>query len=146
MNYCTLEDIRGHVPDARLVEVTDDLTPNADGEIKQDIVGKAIEESSTLIDAYIGKRYRLPLPSVPSVLRSVCVDLSIYNLYERITEMNISEGMKLRYDNAIALLMRIADGKASIGLEDGNKAEEAGFKVMGTNAPSMFTLESMSSL
>lgn len=146
MNYCTLEDIRGHVPDARLVEVTDDLTPNADGEIKQDIVGKAIEESSTLIDAYIGKRYRLPLPGVPSVLRSVCVDLSIYNLYERITEMNISEGMKLRYNNAIALLKRIADGEASIGLEDGNKAEEAGFKVMGTNAPSMFTLESMSSL
>lgn len=80
------------------------------------------------------------------MLRSVCVDLSIYNLYERITEMNISEGMKLRYNNAIALLKRIADGEASIGLEDGNKAEEAGFKVMGTNAPSMFTLESMSSL
>ena len=49
MNYCTLEDIRGHVPDARLVEVTDDLTPNADGEIKQDIVGKAIEEPMRMI-------------------------------------------------------------------------------------------------
>lgn len=29
MNYCTYEDIQGHVPNARLVEVTDDLAPNA---------------------------------------------------------------------------------------------------------------------
>jgi hypothetical protein len=29
MNYCTYEDIQGHIPEARLVEVTDDLAPNA---------------------------------------------------------------------------------------------------------------------
>lgn len=148
MNYCTLDDIRGHVPDARLVEVTDDLTPNADGEIKENIVVKAIEESSTLIDAYIGKRFRLPLPRIPRVLRMICVDLTIYNLYERLTEMNITEGMKLRYNNAIALLKRIADGEVSIGIDEIGPVDESGFKVSSKldGGPAIFSLESMRSL
>ncbi len=148
MNYCTLDDIRGHVPDARLVEVTDDLTPNADGEIKENIVVKAIEESSTLIDAYIGKRFRLPLPRIPRVLRMICVDLTIYNLYERLTEMSITEGMKLRYNNAIALLKRIADGEVSIGIDEIGPVDEFSFKVSSKldGGPAIFSLESMRSL
>jgi phage gp36-like protein len=97
MNYCTLEDIRGHVPEARLVEITDDTNPNATGTVNVAIVEKAIAESSDIIDAYIGKRFKLPLPGIPSVLRTICVDLSIYNLYERVTELNVSDGMQLRY-------------------------------------------------
>lgn len=146
MNYCTLDDIRGHVPDARLVEITDDTHPNDSGEIKSNIVDKAIQESSTLINSYIGKRFRLPLPSVPSVLRSICVDLSIYNLYERLTEMNITEGMKLRYNNAVALLKRIAEGEASIGIDAGELIAENGFQVMSSSGPAVFSMESMRSL
>lgn len=148
MNYCTLEDIRGQVPDSRLVEVTDDLAPNAEGEIKETIVVKAIEESSTLIDAYIGKRFRLPLPSIPRVLRMICVDLTIYNLYERLTEMNVTEGMKLRYDNAIALLKRIAEGVVSIGLDEIGAVDESSFKVSSKleGGPAIFSLSSMRSL
>ena len=65
MNYCTLDDIRGHVPDARLVEVTDDLTPNADGEIKENIVVKAIEEAGMQITV------KAPTPEAPSVGKAI---------------------------------------------------------------------------
>ena len=84
MNYCTYEDIKGHVPEARLVEVTDDLSPNATGTVNVEIVEKAIKESSTLIDSYVRKRFPRPFQSVPEVLRMVCIDLSIYNLYQRL--------------------------------------------------------------
>ena len=119
-----------------------------DGEIKENIVVKAIEESSTLIDAYIGKRFRLPLPRIPRVLRMICVDLTIYNLYERLTEMNITEGMKLRYNNAIALLKSIAEGKADIGLDEIGPVDESGFKVSSKldGGPAIFSLESMRSI
>jgi Mu-like prophage protein gp36 len=145
MNYCTYEDIQGHIPEARLVEVTDDLAPNATGEVKVDIVEKAIKESSTLIDSYVRKRFPRPFQSVPEVLRMVCVDLTIYNLYERVTEMNISEGMKLRYNNAIALLQRIADGKQDIGVDPDEPVPETGFAVASkvSGGTAMFTLDSM---
>ena len=144
MNYCTYEDIQGHIPEARLVEVTDDLAPNATGEVKVAIVEKAIKESSTLIDSYVRKRFPRPFQSVPEVLRMVCVDLSIYNLYERVTELNITDGMKLRY-NAIKLLIRIADGQQDIGVAPDEPVTETGFSVASKvdGGPAMFSLSSM---
>ena len=145
MNYCTYEDIKGHVPEARLVEVTDDLSPNATGTVNVEIVEKAINESSTLIDSYVRKRFPRPFQSVPEVLRMVCIDLSIYNLYERVTELNITDGMKLRYDNAIKLLIRIADGEQDIGVDPDEPVVESGFSVASklNGGPAMFSLESM---
>ena len=145
MNYCTYEDIQGHIPEARLGEVTDDLAPNASGEVNAAIVEKAIEESSTLIDSYVRKRFPRPFQSVPEVLRMVCIDLSIYNLYERVTELNITDGMKLRYDNAIKLLIRIADGEQDIGVDPDEPVVESGFSVASklNGGPAMFSLESM---
>lgn len=145
MNYCTYEDIQGHIPEARLVEVTDDLAPNASGEVKVAIVEKAIKESSTLIDSYVRKRFPRPFQSVPEVLRMVCVDLSIYNLYERVTELNITDGMKLRYDNAIKLLIRIANGEQDIGVDSDESVTETGFSVASKvdGGPALFSLSSM---
>ena len=145
MNYCTYEDIQGHIPEARLVEVTDDLAPNASGEVKVAIVEKAIKESSTLIDSYVRKRFPRPFQSVPEVLRMICVDLSIYNLYERVTELNITDGMKLRYDNAIKLLIRIANGEQDIGVDPDESVTETGFSVASKldGGPAMFSLNSM---
>ena len=145
MNYCTYEDIKGHVPEARLVEVTDDLSPNATGTVNVEIVEKAIKESSTLIDSYVRKRFPRPFQSVPEVLRMVCIDLSIYNLYERVTELNITDGMKLRYDNAIKLLIRIADGEQDFGVDPDEPVVESGFSVASklNGGPAMFSLESM---
>lgn len=145
MNYCTLEDILGHIPESRLIEITDDINPSASGEVNANVVDKAIQEASTTIDAYIGKRFKLPLSSVPNVLKMVCVDLVIYNLYERVTEMNVTEGMKLRYSNAIALLKRIADGDSDIGISEDDQ-EESGFNVHVETPTQIFTFDSMGSL
>lgn len=144
MNYCTLDDIKGHVPDRRLVELTDDLNPNDEGSIVEAVVAKAIDEAATLVDAYIGKRYSLPLPSVPPVLRMVAVDLSIYNLYERLTEMNVTDGMKLRYNNAVALLKQIASGDLPLGLPE-PEVPAQGFSAVSLVAggPALFTMDSM---
>lgn len=146
MNYCTLEDIRGHVPEARLVEITDDTSPNVTGTVNAAIVEKAIVESSDIIDAYIGKRFKLPLPGIPSVLRTICIDLSIYNLYERVTELNVSDGMQLRYKNAIALLKGIAEGDVSIGIVPEEEIPETSFNVVSKSGDALFTMASMRSL
>ncbi len=146
MMYCTLENIRGHIPESRLIEITDDINPNPTGEVDVSVVDKMIVESSRLIDSYIGKRFKMPLPSVPDVLTMICVDLVIYNLYERVTEMNITEGMKLRYNNAIALLKRLAEGDADLGIEINDHIEESGFDVKSIAPMPIFSYESMSSL
>lgn len=141
--YCTLEDIKGHVPDRRLVELTDDLNPNDEGTIVESVVEKAINEATTLVDAYIGKRYTLPLPSVPPVLRMIAVDLSIYNLYERLTEMNVTDGMKLRYNNAVSMLKQIAAGDLPLGLPEPEAPSQSFSVATLVDGPALFTLDSM---
>lgn len=143
MNYCTLDDIRGHVPDRRLVELTDDVNPNDEGSIVEAVVAKAINEATTLVDAYIGKRYTLPLLSVPPVLRMISIDLSIYNLYERLTEMNVTDGMKLRYNNAVSLLKQIAAGDLPLGLPEPEAPSQSFSVATQAMEPAMFTLDSM---
>ena len=61
------------------------------------------------------------------------------------TELNITDGMKLRYDNAIKLLIRIADGEQDIGVDPDEPVVESGFSVASklNGGPAMFSLESM---
>ncbi|MFA6688867.1 MAG: DUF1320 domain-containing protein [Sphaerochaetaceae bacterium] len=146
MNYCTLEDIRGHLPDNRLVELTDDTNPNSTGVIGTAVVGKAIEESSTLIDSYIGKRYALPPPMVPSVLRMICIDFSICALYDRRAELIVSEGMEARYKKAMDVLKSIAAGNTVLDIPlkaDESSGSEDSFAAVYDAGEPCFTMDNM---
>ncbi len=149
MMYCTLADIQGNIPRERLVEITDDLNPTASGEVVESVVEKKISEASDIINAYIGKRFRLPLPFVPSVIKTICVNITISLLYTRVMELDIPEGIKLRYDEAISFLKRIASGDMSLGIEEKNEGAipESGFSICTAGGgKSIFTMDSMRGL
>jgi phage gp36-like protein len=116
--HCSLDDIKKHLPEERLVELTDDLCPGRGGAVNEEIVGEIISESSMLIDSMIGGRHSLPLKETPPVLKKACVDLSIYRLYERRLDLEDNPGMRKRYDNAMKLLKMIADGEISLGVDE----------------------------
>ena len=63
MNYCTLEDILGHIPESRLIEVTDDINPSASGEVNATVVDKAIRKPRRLLTSVSGSNclYRASL-------------------------------------------------------------------------------------
>lgn len=116
MMYCTVDDLRAHLPERRLIEVSDDVHPNSAGEVQASVVDAAIQSAGALIDSYVGQRYPLPLSTVPDILRRIAVNLAVCDLYDRVTEMQTTEGMRDRRKEATRLLELILDGKITLGL------------------------------
>jgi len=87
---------------------------NDDGFANQEAINEALKSASAIIDAYLGARYSVPVFATP-VVRDLAVDIALYRLaYSRLKQ---TAEMRQRYEDAIGLLMRISDGKASIGLD-----------------------------
>lgn len=142
--YCTLEDIKKHLPEERIVELSDDLNPGRGGSVNEEIVDEIINESSVLIDSIISGRYSLPFSDAPPLLNKICIDLSIYNLSER--RQWLDDSMNRRYDNAMKLLKMIAEGDILLGAP--MPAESPGFFAgsMVEGGPAQFTMNTMRSL
>ena len=142
--YCTLENIKKHLPEERIVELSDDANPGLGGSVNEEIVDEVIDESSVLINGRIRGRYSLPFSDVPPLLNKICIDLSIYNLAQR--RGWLDDSMEKRYSNAMKLLEMIAEGDILLGAP--MPTESPGFFVgsMVEGGPAQFTMNTMRSL
>lgn len=121
MAYATREAfINQHGLDAVLV-VAD---RNQDGQPDDQVIDDALVAASAEIDSYVGQRHRLPLPEAPQVLVRVCGDLAMYELSREGT--NLTEDKRKRREDAIAYLVRVARGEASLGLPTPPEEESSG--------------------
>lgn len=89
---------------------------DGDGVPDADSVARALNLASGEMDTYIGRRYALPLPLLtePSAahLTQLCVDIAVYRLALS-QDVAISEH-RVRYEDALAVLTKIADGRAAL--------------------------------
>ena len=110
MAYCDLTDIQKYKDPAVYVQITNDL----DGDtVDNDIINEIVDKSANIIDSYIGGRYPLPLEVIPKIIRNIAIDLTVKFLYDRrLGEKD--EIIEEAYENAIALLKDIRDGKLFI--------------------------------
>ena len=107
MSYATRTDIE-QLRGARFVAllVPDDLDPAV-------AIGAALASASGRIDAYLSRRYTLPLATVPQVLRTSAIDLACYELaadHGRLTEDIIN-----RANRAEKFLKDLSTGVAALG-------------------------------
>ncbi|OKP69625.1 hypothetical protein BTE77_27955 [Ensifer adhaerens] len=93
--------------------VADILPPDVDAEAA---IASALTMASDEIDVYLSARYTLPLSKGPRVLVSPAADIAIYKLANRHTALTTT--IEDRYKFAVALLQRIADGKAGLGSDE----------------------------
>lgn len=76
-------------------------------------ISGVIEDASSDIDAYLSERYDVPLDPQPRVLTRLASDLSRYYLYDDAVD---PQGViASRYNAAIKMLARIADGTVKLG-------------------------------
>ncbi len=114
MGYCTLDDLKDQIPETNIIQLTDD---EGLGVVNQSRVDKAITTADSVIDGYLRGRYTLPLSTVPELVKTIAIDITVYKLYERRLELEMPEAMSNRYKNAIKLLDQIQKGLVKLGIE-----------------------------
>ena len=107
MTYATKEQLTELVGEDALSGLAD-----RDGDFVADpaVLDKALAQASGEIDSYIGARYPLPLARETLTLNQPCIDIAIYRL--GVDGASAFEHARERYEDAIALLKRIGEGRA----------------------------------
>ncbi len=107
--YATQSDIETlYGPDALLVAADRD----GDGLPDAERIAAALADAAAEIDSHVGVRHALPLPAVPAALRRIAADIALYRLASN--GAALTEELRTRYQDAIAWLRRVADGKAAL--------------------------------
>lgn len=113
MGYCTQSDLEEQIPQAELINLTDDAGA---GTVDASAVARAIADADAEIDAYCGARYTVPFSPVPVMIRKMSVDMAIYHLFSR-RALKMSDDRKARYDNAVRFLRDVSLGRISLGAD-----------------------------
>jgi phage gp36-like protein len=119
--YCTLDDIKNDIPEAELIQLTDDDNAGVVDEAK---VTDAIADADSEIDTYLRGRYPLPLDPAPRILKKLSIGIALYYLFHRRQIAN--DVIKERYENAVKLLDRIAKGQVHLVEADGDAVTDEG--------------------
>ncbi|BBO84479.1 hypothetical protein DSCO28_50450 [Desulfosarcina ovata subsp. sediminis] len=119
MAYCTLDDLLQKVSESDLIQLTDD---DDIGSVDTDCTDRAIADAGSQIDAYCAGRYKVPLDPVPGIIRKFCVDIAVYNLFQR--RRGAPDDRYRDYSNAATFLQNVASGKATLGEQPEPEAPE----------------------
>ena len=79
-----------------------------------DVVQVALQDAEEEINGYIGGRYPLPLPNVPSNLERMACDIARYRLYFQ----QPTEEVRKRYEDAVSFLKLVATNKAHLQIQN----------------------------
>lgn len=112
--YCTQADIAAKLPEATLIELTDDA---AAGTVDSTVLDAAIDDAGEEIDAYLALKYSLPLAATPALVRKMAVDLVICDLYGR-REMEPPKAIADRCTSARRHLEQLAKGTLLLDVPD----------------------------
>lgn len=76
--YATQSDLIDRISEVELLQIAD---RDNDGVIDADVVAVALTDASELIDGYISARCRMPLSTVPGIVKGWCCVLARAQLY-----------------------------------------------------------------
>lgn len=114
MTYATQADLETRFKNQELIELTDDANL---GVIDAAAVAVVLVDTDAEINGYLASRHSLPLTQVsPELVRLAC-DIARYRLYDN----RATEQVKARYDDAIRKLRDVANGKASLGIDEASQ-------------------------
>jgi len=123
MSYATPQDMINRYPNRDLVQLTnEDPTITT---INTTALQQALDDASAEIDGYLGGRFTLPLTDVPDVLSRLSCDVAMYRL-QSLRPIHDLADARLRYDDALAMLTKVASGEMTLGIgADGQATQVA---------------------
>lgn len=79
-------------------------------------INQALAQADDEINSYLARRFKLPLPKVPNLLKMVAISITFYWLADRDTQA--TNLLTERYEKQLVTLREIANGKRELGLPE----------------------------
>lgn len=128
MSYATVQDVLERYGEDELWGIAGD---DGEGNLNEAAIVTALEDASEEIDSALRVRYRLPLATVPAVVKRICIDLAVALVPTNGAAM--SEIIEAREKRANTRLNEIARGTRQLDLAEAPR-DVAGGGVL-INAP-----------
>jgi len=123
--YITVDDVQQAISLRKLIQLSND-EPGATAP-DMAVVEMVITAASEIVDGYLRARHPARLNPVPTVIRTLTLQLACYGLYARRMESAVPETVKEQRTAAVRLLEHIQSGKVTLGDVETHKAiPEAG--------------------
>lgn len=132
MAYLTVAEFKELQPIASTVNI----------DITDAVILAQLTKSSAFMDSYLGSQVKLPLATVPDVVKSILADITAYKLLasQGIPINGTDVNLKDAYTDALKWLLDVSTGKASIGNVDSTPDFEEGGTYLSDNSSSNFIL------
>jgi phage gp36-like protein len=112
MTYATQQDMVDRFGSDELIQLTDRTNIGA---IDSTVVSRALGDADAEINGYLAAQYSLPLDTTPAVLVRLACDIARYQL----SADRVTEAVRDRYKDAVAMLRSLARGEAQLGVATG---------------------------
>lgn len=109
MTYATLTDVI-----VRYRPVTTMIGSEQYDVSSVEVASVFLASAESYVDAYLARRYSTPLSLVPPLITQVTADLAIHSMLAEKLPV-VPEFIDKRYDRAISILEKIADGTLTLG-------------------------------
>lgn len=113
MIYAAPQDMINRYPNRDLVQLTNE--DPAQTAVNTAVLSQALADASAEIDGYLEGRFALPLTDPPAALNLIASDIAMYRLQALRPLHDIADARR-RYDDAIAMLTKVAAGQLTLGL------------------------------
>jgi phage gp36-like protein len=132
VSYATVNDVTARYPNRDLVQLTNE--DPAATTVNSAPIQTALDDASAEIDGYLDGRFTLPLSDPPAVLGRLCTDIAMYRMQVLRPLRDLADARQ-RYDDAIAMLTRVAAGELTLGLAADNQEPPAAAGAEATQGP-----------
>jgi len=112
MTYATQQDLVDRFGSDELIQLTDRANV---GTIDSTVVNRVLGDADAEINGYLAGQYALPLATVPAVLVRLACDIARYQL----SADRVTEAVRDRYKDSVAMLSKIARGEVQLGVATG---------------------------
>lgn len=103
MAFATLSDMQARFGDREL-----QLVASRDGGLIADVVAAALADAESEVIGLVGRAVPIEADNPPLIVRRITCDFARYRLHTQ----NMPELVRKNYEDGVAFLKRVADGKA----------------------------------
>jgi len=118
-SYITSADLATRLESAVLIALTDDAN---EGEVNAAVEEQAIAEAEGEFNSYASARYGIPVSPVEAMVKKICLDLAVKNLYAR--RGRIPEDVRADHKEAVDWLSKLATGKVVLAAAENASPDE----------------------